>query len=222
MQLPPPDPDGSMSLERSLLGRRTFRSFLPKPIDLRQFSQLCWAAQGTTDEKKQKRTAPSGGALYPLDLYAAVGDGGIESLGTGIYHYEPAHHEVLLRTAVDVRSHLAKASYGQMWMAAAPVHLVITAEYKRICGKYGERGIRYAIMEAGHVGQNIFLQAEASGLGAGIVGAFHDQEVSRIMALPPEHEPLLIMPVGYRSNTKEFLRQMRGAASRVIRNFRSE
>jgi SagB-type dehydrogenase family enzyme len=211
-----------MSLERSLLARRTVRSFLGRSIDLKQFSQLCWAAQGTTDERKHKRTAPSGGALYPLDVYAAVGDGGVETMGAGIYHYEPANHGVSLRTAGDARSDLAKASYGQMWMADPPVHLVITAEYKRICGNYGERGIRYAIMEAGHVGQNIFLQSEALGLSAGIIGAFHDREVSRIMALPDDHEPLLIMPVGYRSNKKEFLRQMRGAASRVLRNFRSE
>ncbi|PKN62182.1 MAG: nitroreductase [Deltaproteobacteria bacterium HGW-Deltaproteobacteria-15] len=204
MQLPMPDKDGSMSLERSLLARRTVRSFLTSAIELKQFSQLCWAAQGITDERKQKRTAPSGGALYPLDVYAAVGDGGVERLGAGIYHYEPLNHGVYLRTAGDIRSGLAKASYGQTWMAAAPVHLVITAEYKRICGKYGERGIRYAIMEVGHVGQNIFLQAEATGLGAGIVGAFHDQEVSEIMALPPDHEPLLIMPIGYKKERKRF------------------
>jgi SagB-type dehydrogenase family enzyme len=85
-----------------------------------------------------------------------------------------------------------------MWMAKAPVIFLITAEYKRITEKYGERGIRYALIEVGHVGQNLFLQAEALGLGAGIVGAFNDLEVSRVAALPPKHEPLLIMPVGYK------------------------
>jgi SagB-type dehydrogenase family enzyme len=85
-----------------------------------------------------------------------------------------------------------------MWMTKAPVIFVITGEYKRITGKYGERGIRYALIEVGHVGQNLFLQAEALGLGAGIVGAFYDVDVSKIMGTPPQHEPLLIMPVGYK------------------------
>jgi len=204
MELPPPDLDGSMSLEKSLLSRRTVRSFLARSIELKQFSQLCWAGQGVTDERSRKRSAPSGGALYPLDVYAVVGDAGVEGLGAGTYHYEPPNHELFFRTAGDLRSQLAGASHGQMWMAQAPVHLVLTAEYRRICSKYGERGIRYAIMEAGHAGQNIFLQAEAIGLGAGIVGAFHDQEVMSIMGLPAEHEPLLIIPVGYKSNRKKF------------------
>jgi SagB-type dehydrogenase family enzyme len=84
-----------------------------------------------------------------------------------------------------------------MWMATAPINLVITAEYSRVMGKYGKRGVRYALIEAGHIGQNLFLQAEALGLRAGIVGAFHDKEVAEVMNLPPSHEPLLIMPIGY-------------------------
>jgi SagB-type dehydrogenase family enzyme len=81
----------------------------------------------------------------------------------------------------------------------AALNLVITAEYSRITLKYGERGIRYAIIEAGHMGQNIFLQAEALGLGAGIVGAYDDREVIRVLKIPKSHEPLLIMPVGHKS-----------------------
>jgi SagB-type dehydrogenase family enzyme len=84
-----------------------------------------------------------------------------------------------------------------MWMAKAPINLVITAEYSRVAVKYGNRGIRYAMIEAGHIGQNLFLQAEALGLKAGIVGAFHDKELIEIMEIPRTHEPLLIMSVGY-------------------------
>jgi SagB-type dehydrogenase family enzyme len=86
-----------------------------------------------------------------------------------------------------------------MWMAKAPVSMVMTAEYRRITSKYGERGVRYAMIEAGHVAQNIFLQAEALGMGAGIVGAFHDNEVIQVMKIPLSHEPLIIMPVGYKN-----------------------
>ena len=82
-------------------------------------------------------------------------------------------------------------------MAEAPVLVVFAAEYRRCQARYGERGIRYTHMEVGHAGQNLFLQAEALGLVCGIVGAFQDREMSRILQLPPEHEPLLVMPVGY-------------------------
>jgi SagB-type dehydrogenase family enzyme len=83
-------------------------------------------------------------------------------------------------------------------MAAAPVNFVITAEYNRITTKYRERGIRYAMIEAGHIGQNIFLMAASLGISAGIVGAFHDEQVSRLIQIPRSHEPLLIMPAGYK------------------------
>jgi SagB-type dehydrogenase family enzyme len=84
-----------------------------------------------------------------------------------------------------------------MWMAQAPLNIVITAEYSRITVKYKERGIRYAMIEAGHIAQNLFLQAEALGLKAAIVGAFHDNELIEILKIPRSHEPLLIMPIGY-------------------------
>ncbi|MEA1867941.1 MAG: nitroreductase family protein [Thermodesulfobacteriota bacterium] len=81
----------------------------------------------------------------------------------------------------------------------APLNILITAEYDRITSKYGKRGVRYAIIEAGHIGQNILLQSEAMGLGAGIVGAFNDEKVRQVVNIPPNHEPLLILPVGYKT-----------------------
>jgi SagB-type dehydrogenase family enzyme len=96
-----------------------------------------------------------------------------------------------------VKDRVAKASLSQMWMARAPLNLVITAEYSRISVKYRERGIRYAMIEAGHIAQNLFLQAEAMGLKAAIVGAFHDNELIEILKMPRSHEPLLILPTGY-------------------------
>ncbi|MCU0576943.1 MAG: nitroreductase family protein [Desulfobacterota bacterium] len=82
-------------------------------------------------------------------------------------------------------------------MAKAPVNLVITAEFRRVTGKYGSRGERYALIEAGHIAKNIFLQARALGLAAGIVGAFTDTEIKRILQVDAAIDPLLIMPVGY-------------------------
>ncbi|RLA91161.1 MAG: nitroreductase, partial [Deltaproteobacteria bacterium] len=91
-----------------------------------------------------------------------------------------------------------RASLSQMWMMEAPIMILITVEYRRVTRKYGERGIRYAHIEAGHIGQNIFLQAESLGLSCGIVGAFYDDKIKEVLNLPKNFEPLIIMPVGYK------------------------
>jgi SagB-type dehydrogenase family enzyme len=197
MQLPDPTTDGDVSLERTIHQRRTVRSFHSKALTLKQLSQLLWAAQGITDPGGFKRAAPSAGALYPMDIYGAVGEDCIEGLNPGVYLYEPATHSFSLIQEGDMRRNIATASLGQMWMSHTPITLVITAEYSRIMGKYGQRGMRYAMIEAGHIGQNIFLQSQAMGLEAGIVGAFEDQKVIQVMKIKSTHEPLLIMPVGY-------------------------
>jgi len=198
MRLPQPDVTGQVPLEKSIKSRRTIRAFASTSIALKDFSQMLWAAQGVIEPGGFRRSVPSGGALYPVDVYAVVGEGGVQEIDSGVYHYEPKTHEITLVKEGDYRRELAKAALGQMWMAGAPVTLIVTAEYERSSSKYGERGVRYSMIEAGHVGQNIFLQAEALGLGAGIVGAFHDQEVIWVAKLHQGHEPLLIMPVGFK------------------------
>jgi len=198
ISLPKPSLNGKVSVEKAIKERRTIRDFNERPLPLNHFSQLLWAAQGITDPKTGKKAAPSGGALYPLDIYLIIGANGVEGVESGVYHYLSEKHSISLLSKGDRRKEIATASLWQMWMAKAPVMFIITAEYRRITGKYGERGIRYALMEVGHVGQNLFLQAEALGLGAGIVGAFNDADVSKVMGGPPQHEPLLIMPVGYK------------------------
>ncbi|MBW2604578.1 MAG: SagB/ThcOx family dehydrogenase [Deltaproteobacteria bacterium] len=197
MNLPRPITKGKISVEQAVKHRRTIRSYLSKPLSLEQLSQIFWAAQGITEDKGYKRSAPSAGALYPMDIYAVVGENGVKGLKAGIYHYDPRKHAALLITEGDFRKDVAKTALSQMWMARAPLNLVITSEYRRITSKYGSRGERYAMIEAGHVGQNIFLQAQALGLRAGIVGAFHDNDVIRVMKIKRSHEPLLILPVGY-------------------------
>ena len=198
MKLSKPQIDGNVSLERSIKNRRTIRSYRPVHLTFPQFSQLLWAAQGITEERGLKRAAPSGGALNPIDIYSVVGKEGVDILEEGIYHYEPEHHTVSLMSGGDLRDQVAEAALGQMWMASAPINIMITAEYDRICKKYGERGVRYAIIEAGHIGQNIFLQAAALGLSTGIVGAFHDKTLIDTIKIPKSHQPLLIIPVGYK------------------------
>ena len=197
--LPKASLDGTVSVEKALQQRRTIRNFKETPLSLPHLAQLLWAAQGITDPKGLGRSAPSGGTRFPLDIYVIVGSKGVEGLEEGVYHFAPADHSLSVMNRKDLRREIGAASLGQMWMAGAPVMFVITAEYRRITGRYGERGVRYAQIEVGHVGQNLFLQAEALGLGAGIVGAFNDAAVVEVMGIPREHEPLLIMPVGYKN-----------------------
>ena len=195
--LPKPKVKGTVSLEESIKKRRSRRSFLDKPLTLEQVSQLLWAAQGITDERAGFRASPSGGACYPLDLYLVVGKNSVEGLDAGVYHYIVSNHSLEIHLRGDKRRVLALASLGQMFIVRAPVSIVTTVEYSRITSRYGQRGVRYAHIEVGHVGENIYLQAEALGLGTVAVGAFSDGMVSKCLNLSKEHEPLYIMPVGY-------------------------
>jgi SagB-type dehydrogenase family enzyme len=197
MNLMLPTLDGNISLEKAIKKRRTVRHFSSKPITKQQFSQLLWAAQGITEDGGFMRAAPSGGALYPADVYAMVGKNCVDDLAAGVYRYKPKDHSVVKIVDGDRRRDAAIASLRQMWMASAAVLFVVTAEYARICIKYGERGIRYALIETGHISQNIFLQCQTLGLEAGIVGAFNDSEVSEVVGAEKDHEPLIILPVGW-------------------------
>ena len=198
MRLPSPEVVGEVSLEEVIKSRRTVRSFRSEELDLKQLSQIFWAAQGVTADRGSMRAAPSAGALYPMDVYAVTGEGGVSGIEAGVYHYDFKRHRITPASGGDVRHLVARAALSQNWMARAPVCLVITAEYGRINTKYGNRGVRYAMIEAGHIGQNIFLQVESLGLKAGIVGAFDDRRLNQILNIPLSHEPLLVMPVGYR------------------------
>ncbi|MFZ5448488.1 MAG: SagB/ThcOx family dehydrogenase [Thermodesulfobacteriota bacterium] len=197
IKLPPPATKGGMPLAEALQARRTIRHFAARPLDLAQVSQLLWEGDGLSDPRGL-RTSPSAGATYPLDLYLVVGEQGVTNLPAGVYRYEVAAHALTPITKGDFRAPVARACLHQAWMTEAPVMVVITGEYRRCTARYGQRGVRYTHMESGNVSQNLFLAAEALGLGAGIVGAFDDKALAQVLKLPPAHEPLLVMPVGYK------------------------
>lgn len=193
VRLPQPDYTSEVSVEQALLTRRSQRAFSQRALALAELSQLLWAAQGVTSPRGY-RTAPSAGASYPLEIHAAAGL--VAELPAGIYRYRSADHTVIQSAAGDPRGELAAAALGQRWVARASVVLVIAAAYARVCATYSRRGVRYTDMEAGHAAQNVGLQAAALGLGAVMVGAFDDAEVRRIARLPPDEEPLYLIPVG--------------------------
>jgi len=189
LSLPPPCQDGQLSLEQSLSTRRSVRAFSEDPLSWEAISQLLWAAQGITDPT-DKRTAPSAGALYPLELYVATGE--------GFYHYQPSRHVVLVRSQDDLRPALHEAALQQEAVLHAPAVFVVTAVYARTEAKYGhQRSPRYVHLEAGHAAQNVLLQAVALGLGSVPIGAFYDEKVSEMLDLPDDHEPLYLIPVGH-------------------------
>ena len=193
VKLPEPSHDGGVSIEETLVKRRSIRDYTGEPITLQEVSQLLWAAQGTTDPRGF-RTAPSAGATYPLEIYIVVGD--VENLAEGVYHYKSAEHKLLKVLDGDWRAQLAGAALGQSWVKEGAVNIVFTAIYERTTRRYGDRGIRYVHMEAGHAAQNVYLQAVALGLGTVVIGAFRDDQVSEILNLPQNEQPLYIMPVG--------------------------
>lgn len=187
--LPPPSLDGPTSLEAALSRRRSVRQYADQPLPWQIIAQLLWSAQGVSDPAG-KRTAPSAGALYPLELYVTTGE--------GLFHYQPPRHAVLVVGREDLRPALHRAALGQSAVLRAAAVFVIAAVYARTEAKYGrERSPRYVHLEAGHAAQNLLLQATALGLGAVPIGAFYDEQVSQSLSLPDDHAPLYLIPVGH-------------------------
>jgi len=193
MKLPEPRYDGEVSIEEALQLRRSIRQYTGEPLTLQEVSQLLWAGQGITDPRGY-RTAPSAGALYPLEIYVVVGD--IENLAEGVYRYEPVEHELVKVLEGDKRTDLATAALGQSSVSDAAIDIVVVAVYERTTVKYGERGIRYVHIEVGHAAQNMCLQAAAMDLGIVTVGAFQDEQVKEVLDLPEDEQPLYILPIG--------------------------
>jgi len=191
--LPKPSLEGEVSVERAMALRRSLRKFAPEPLALSAMSQLLWAAQGIT-HPDGRRTAPSAGALYPLEVYLIAG--AVSGVRPGVYRYDPQRHRLLHRSEGDLRAGVAKAAFFQDWVAEAPAIFVLAAVYQRTARKYGERAARYVHMEVGHAAQNIHLQAGALGLGTTMVGAFRDEELERMLGLPEQAKPLGLLPIG--------------------------
>ncbi|MDI6703368.1 MAG: SagB/ThcOx family dehydrogenase [bacterium] len=193
MNLPSPSIKGEMSVEEAIKRRRSVRYFKKVKLPLLHLSQLLWASQGIIE--RWRRTSPSAGATYPLDIFAVCKD--IESVTPGIYHYLPSKHNIRLIKEGDFSLSLMEACLGQGFVGDASLVLVITAEFTRTTKRYGERGVRYVHIEVGHVGENLYLQAESLGLATCGVGAFYDEKIKKILDLPKNFEPLYIMPFGY-------------------------
>src|SRR3990172_5480669 len=144
IRLPEPNCDGEISIENAILNRRSIRDYLNEPLTLTDVSQLLWAAQGIT-ESGGYRAAPSGGALYPLEVYLVAGN--VMNLLKGIYRYRPLGHEMIKVADGDMRNELASAALEQGCIKRGAVSIGISAVYERMTRKYGQRGVQYVQME---------------------------------------------------------------------------
>ena len=187
-RLPEPDRKGKVTLEAALTARRSIRQYAPQELTEREISQLCWAAAGITEPKRGFRTAPSAGALYPLEIYVVT--------AKGVFRYQPREHVLRGHLGGDRRKALRAAALGQRAVEAAPACFVIAAAEKQSAVKYGSRAWRYCLLEAGHVAQNIHLQATALSLGSVPIGAFQDDRVAEAIRLRPAERPIYLIPVG--------------------------
>jgi SagB-type dehydrogenase family enzyme len=185
--LPPPSPAGTVSLDDALSRRRSARSWSSEALSEDEVSRLAWSAQGLTDNAGH-RTAPSAGALYPLELYLLNAE--------GVFRYVPEGHKLEQLELPDKRGEVAKATFGQDVVGAAPMLVVVTGVIARTRAKYGDRAERFVALEVGHATQNILLQATALGLGARPVGAFEDEAVRSALQLPSGIFPYYVVCVG--------------------------
>lgn len=194
VKLPPPRHNSETSLEKAILKRRSIREYKDEPLTISEISQLLWAAQGVTDKDRGLRTAPSAGALYPLEVYLAVFKA--DGLEDGVYKYKPDSQELVKTVEGDKKEELFRAALEQSSVKEAGAVIVFAAVYERTTVKYGERGRKYVHIEVGHAAQNVYLQVVSLNLGAVVIGAFDDGEIKRIMGMSENEEPLYIMPVG--------------------------
>jgi len=194
--LPAPDL-GRVALQSVLAARRSRRSFRAEPVGRADLATLCWAAQGITDDGEGYRTAPSAGATFPLRVLVVVAENGVPDLAAGIYSYDPHAHALAPVERGSFTAALCDACLDQDAIDEAPVTLALTAIPERTSRRYAARGReRYVPMEVGHAGQNVYLAAEALGLGTVCVGAFDDAGVADVLSLTGSERPMAVYPVG--------------------------
>lgn len=198
--LPSPE-ESELSVTDAIAGRRSRRDYVVKPLTTAQLSSLLHFSAGTTGfaqgygyRRWPLRSFPSSGGLQAPEVYVAVQD--VDGIEPGLYHYQPLDHCLELLSAHE-RTVLAAIGIGQPYISTAAAVFAITGYYARANWKYGERSFRYMCMDVGFVGENLYLVAEALGLGACGVAGFIDDGLERLLGVDPREEiPLLMVTVG--------------------------
>ena len=187
-------PGGEQQDLFGVLGRRrSLREYGPPPLTLGELSALLWAAAGVTALQHgfAFRTAPSAGGLFPIEHYVAAHR--VEGLEPGVYHYAVLERALERVVTGDVRLQLARAALDQRIAADADAVFVWTAVLQRSRWKYGQRFVRYVLLDAGHIAENVALAAVALGLGTCQIAAFFDDEAAALLGVDPDEEPVVYM-----------------------------
>ncbi|MCS7200386.1 MAG: SagB/ThcOx family dehydrogenase [Caldimicrobium sp.] len=176
-----------------LMKRRSERKYKKYPITLKELALLCFAIQGITAKAGPYllRTAPSAGALYPIETYLAINYS--EDLSAGIYHLEVRSFSLEKLKEGNFGKILKDLALGQAFFELASVVFIWSALLRRTMSKYGERGLRYIFMDVAHICQNLLLSAVALGLKACPVGAFLDQDFNKLLELDGTEERIIYM-----------------------------
>jgi SagB-type dehydrogenase family enzyme len=191
--LPPADLDGGMPTARTIADRRSTREYAATPMSQAELAQVLFLATGVTSDPwgQARRSAPSSGALYPIETYAVVHN--VEGLERGVYHYALREHALELVRASDFRSHTVDQALGQDFLGQCGAVLFLTQILQRMRPKYQDRSYRYGLLEAGHIGENAYLAAVSLGLGACGVGAFMDDQINDMLGVDGTDEAAVYM-----------------------------
>ncbi|HEX6289634.1 MAG TPA: SagB/ThcOx family dehydrogenase [Herpetosiphonaceae bacterium] len=191
--LPPPSFEGGLATEDAMRRRRSTRSYAAAPMTLDQLSRLLFLTGGLTSERwgHRLRATPSSGALYPIEIYAVVHQ--VEGLSAGLYHYGVQAHSLEQLQSVDLRELVVRQGLMQEFLGQASVVLFFTVIFQRMRWKYQDRTYRYGLIEAGHLGQNVYLAATSMGLGACAVGAFMDDAINAMLGVDGTEEAAIYM-----------------------------
>jgi SagB-type dehydrogenase family enzyme len=193
LPLPSPSLTGGQTLWEALEKRRSIRDYRPEPLSLEELSSLLWATQGITEKAfgPWYRTAPSAGALHPIDTYLVVNR--VEGLEPGIYFFEVVGFSLVLKRAGDFAEPLAQAALNQDMARAAAVVFVWVAVIQRSRQKYRQRAYRYIYLDCGHIAQNLYLAATALDLGCCGVAAIFDDEVNDLVGVDGQEETAIYL-----------------------------
>jgi len=198
INLPAPHKNGGLPLWEAIRRRRSIRDFNNRPLETTSLSQLLWASQGITSEYMgyKLRSAPSAGALYPVETYTIIHR--VEGIESGVYHYAVLNHQLEQLKTGDFRHLIAEAALEQDMVRQANVVFAWTAVFARSKWKYSQRAYRYVYLDAGHIAQNLALAAVSLGLGCCPIAALYDDEVNEIIGVGGSEESVLYLSaVGY-------------------------
>lgn len=191
--LPPPDDRPGLTLEQAIEMRRSVRNYSGEPLTLAELSRLLFYTGGINAERYgvRLRAAPSAGALYPIETYLAVHH--VTDVRHGIYHYNVADHTLSLIRDADVRGEAVRHGLMQEFLGTCNLVVYFTIILQRLRWRYQERAYRYALLEAGHLAQNLYLTATSLGMGVCAVGAFLDDQVNALLGVDGENEAAVYM-----------------------------